>query len=806
MRFRAPVTIMTAVITLAASSSKIAAAAPPTSFEVWVSPDSGNDSAAGTTPASPLRHLRAARNRVRALRAGNQQLPAVIWLLPGTYRLNETLNLTGVDSYTAWRRAPLHGDSGGGSQHWLASLPVISGGRELAWAEAAPSGSPKQSRSDSSSSQPCKLVRAAGIPPLAGAAGAGGVYPELYIEGRGRAAVVRQPANAVFDPHAFFDWQPATPATAGAFMYNVSEVDTAGWGPDATAFVATAPWAFNPARIAAAAGGRVSLHGPLGPKPLTASSAGQGRRRWCALNTQGADLRAGEFRYSSARQEITFNYCPDASQPPLPAASVALPGLATLVSVQEGAVGISFEQLRFSHSAVGANPSPYSYDAPQSGAVEVANASQIRFTSVAFVSTGANGLQVRHGVQRVLVSGCVFLDIGGRGFTTTLEHTNDVQDAADVLVSDNVFQGCGKVFMQQPFCIFLTGRRNITVIHNDISDVAYSAIRVWAWNVQGARLDEFNSGTAAVFNVSFNHISKAGTGLLSDFGAVFVTSRPGHPDCVSTWGQGKCAVAALIHGNVIHQVRHFDHSGIGLYTDESSSLANLTGNLVFDCGSWGLHLHCGTRHTVRNNIFAGNAAQPPDGRVETYAERGHYAAEPFCNFRSHPTSSQGAALHRNIFDQRDAPLAGLGRRVSIFNNLSAAAPRPSVYGNVSNTVVGMRFSSNVYSFAEHVVAQFPGGRALEEWQNETGEDPGSVAGSPGFAHNLLPALARRDFRVDPSRSAALRAVGFQPLDLASVGPRRPALQLATCANDGGDAGVWWRGCVMHHSKPRQGGV
>ena len=168
-----------------------------------------------------------------------------------------------------------------------------------------------------------------------------------------------------------------------------------------------------------------------------------------------------------------------------------------------------------------------------------------------------------------------------------------------------MFCGAGKVFLQQPFCVFLSGYRNISAIHNDISDVAYTAIRVWAWNVHGKRLDDFNTGTAAVFNVSFNHIHAAGTGLLSDFGAIFVTSRPGTPDCIASWGSHKCAVAALVHGNVIHNVRHFDHSGIGLYTDESSSHANLTNNLVFDCGSWGLHLHCGTDHVVLNNIFAG---------------------------------------------------------------------------------------------------------------------------------------------------------------------------------------------------------
>ena len=83
-------------------------------------------------------------------------------------------------------------------------------------------------------------------------------------------------------------------------------------------------------------------------------------------------------------------------------------------------------------------------------------------------------------------------------------------------------------------------------------------------------------------------------------------------------------------GNVIHNVRHFDHGGAGIYTDESSGRTNITRNLVFDVGGWGLHLHCGMWHAVTHNVFAGNKAQPPIG---VYASKQQdYAVEPFCNF------------------------------------------------------------------------------------------------------------------------------------------------------------------------------
>jgi hypothetical protein len=167
-----------------------------------------------------------------------------------------------------------------------------------------------------------------------------------------------------------------------------------------------------------------------------------------------------------------------------------------------------------------------------------------------------------------------------------------------------------------------------------------------------------------------------------------------------------------------------------MYTDESSSGTNLTHNLVFDVGGWGLHLHCGQQHSVVNNIFAGNAAQlPTPGARAHYAD---YGLEPFCNFEFHNTSVQGAQLERNIFDQRVTSAAGVGRAVSVFNNQSSSLP--SIYGNISNTLINMSFAKNIFScvdsnHSQHVSAKaggggnkggcwsdFPGAQSFEEWQ------------------------------------------------------------------------------------------
>jgi len=352
--------------------------------------------------------------------------------------------------------------------------------------------------------------------------------------------------------------------------------------------------------------------------------------------------------------------------------------------------------------------------------------------------------------------------------------------------------------MQQPYCIFVSGARNITVRHNDITNVPYSGIRVWGhFNSSSANTAAFDSGAAAVFNISGNHVHEIGMSLLSDFGGIFVTTRPAHGsnDCVAGYGDNSCNVLALVAGNSVHSVRHHDHGGAGIYTDESSGRTNVTDNLVFNCSGWGLHLHCGWKHVVVNNLFAGNTAVAP-APFAAY-EKSDYAAEPWCNFHSHNTSSQGFSLWRNIFDQAVAPQVGVGRPVPIFNNAPSTAP--STYGNISNVLVNTTLDMNLYTCADgdSCGCNFPRNRSLAAWQAWGGKDAHSVGGLPGYLPDLREALAiRRDFRVDPGRSAAVSHIGFKPLPLQQVGPRPDVQRLVACHNNGGDAGVWWRGCAV----------
>jgi hypothetical protein len=252
--------------------------------------------------------------------------------------------------------------------------------------------------------------------------------------------------------------------------------------------------------------------------------------------------------------------------------------------------------------------------------------------------------------------------------------------------------------------------------------------------------------------------------------------------------------------------------------------------LVFNASGWGVHIHCGAWHVVTNNVFAGNAAVLPPASFPQYTFQ-DYAAEPFCNFQFHPHAPQRVQVTRNIFDQSVAPSVGIGRTVSILNNNTV---QHQGYGNTSNAIRNATLDYNLYSCWDAVTyvangvgsgggggggggdgrgtidaarngcrSDFPGdtvaGRTFAGWKAAAHQDEHSVVGSPGFGDDAATTLAlRRDFRVDPARSEAVRAIGFEPLDARAdaVGPRSSLLSLAHCHNFGGDVGVWWQGCSL----------
>lgn len=181
----------------------------------------------------------------------------------------------------------------------------------------------------------------------------------------------------------------------------------------------------------------------------------------------------------------------------------------------------------------------------------------------------------------------------------------------------------------------------------------------------------------------------------------------------------------VIRNNLIHDVRSFRYGGWGIYPDEGSSGILIENNVVYGCKSAGFHQHYGRENTIRNNIFAfGEQYQLRRTRAEN---------------------------HLSFTFERNIVLFDDGRLLD---------------GDWTGN--GIRMDNNLYWDERRATPAFSGW-SWRPWR-ERGLDTHSKIADPMFRN-----AASFDFHLLP-RSPAL-AMGFQPIDTSTVGPRvRPGLE------------------------------
>jgi hypothetical protein len=172
--------------------------------------------------------------------------------------------------------------------------------------------------------------------------------------------------------------------------------------------------------------------------------------------------------------------------------------------------------------------------------------------------------------------------------------------------------------------------------------------------------------------------------------------------------------------NHIHDVTSHAYGGWGLYTDEGSSGILLENNVVYRTKTGGFHQHYGQENVVQNNVFA----LAKEGQLQRTRIEEHLSF----------------TFQRNIVYWTAGPLL------------------------TSNWKDGhFQMDYNLYYLASGEPFDFAG-LSFEEWQ-KTGQDVHSVIADPLFVDP-----EHGDFTLRPDSPAL--ALGFQPIDLSQVGPRR----------------------------------
>ena len=300
---------------------------------------------------------------------------------------------------------------------------------------------------------------------------------------------------------------------------------------------------------------------------------------------------------------------------------------------------------------------------------------------------------------------------------------------AHLHIADNVIEGTGHIFPAA--CgVTLVHASRCEIVHNHIHDLSYSGISVgWVWG--------YSENPSYGHLIEKNRIHDVGVrGELSDMGAIYLLGyQPG----------------TLVRGNYVHDVNRAAYGGWGLYPDEGSSGITFEGNVVARCATGCLHQHYGRQNTYRNNIFAHGEEYliclAPDDRGLIY-----------------DFPPPGTVFECNILLSRDAPVFQ-DRRCYFQTEQNFVCDLNLYWDEVrkSDTVVLLEQKPPVPTDLPSIHEE---DRSYDlEAFHRSDRDGHSVASDPKLADS-----GKGDFRL--AEDSPVHALGFRPIDLSDVGPRR----------------------------------
>jgi len=353
-------------------------------------------------------------------------------------------------------------------------------------------------------------------------------------------------------------------------------------------------------------------------------------------------------------------------------------------------------------------------------AVSMQGARRCRFERCEFSNLGTWAIEAGRGcVENVFVRNEIArVAAGGFRLNGGTERDHPFERNGHNVITDNRLHDYGQVYPSAVGILLMHTEGN-TVAHNEISHGYYTGISVgWQWGYQRS----VRQGNV----IEFNHIHHIGKGLLSDMGGIYTLGvSPG----------------TVLRNNLIHDVDANHYGGWGIYHDEGSTHLLVENNVVHHTKFAPFNIHFAKEVTVRNNIFAlGKLEQVSRTRHEphksvffenniVYWRTGEFFSkdwkdEPY-TFYFHPKNQSGTATATSTFDCNW-----------------------NLYYNPNLPLDKLKVAGGTWA----------------DWQKR-GKDTRSVYADPLFVDP-----EKGDFTLKPESPAW--ALGFRPIDLTLVGPRR----------------------------------
>jgi hypothetical protein len=286
------------------------------------------------------------------------------------------------------------------------------------------------------------------------------------------------------------------------------------------------------------------------------------------------------------------------------------------------------------------------------------------------------------------------------------------------IISDNEIGNYGTIF-PSAVAVLLMHSRNNEVVHNHIHHGYYTGVSVgWEWGYQRS-ISRDNI-------IAYNYIHHIGQGLLSDMGAVYTLGvSPG----------------TVIRNNLIHDVDSHNYGGWGIYNDEGSTHILVENNIVYNTKFAGYNIHYAKELTVRNNIFAlGRLQQINRTRVEPH---------------------QSVYFENNIIYWKEGKL---------FDGNWEDKPydfyfNPNEKTGVKKVQSTFEADYNIY----YNPAALPDSIVFNKWKWKEWQQKGKDIHS-SFVNPLF--IDADHFNFELQKNSPAFKMGFQPIDMQTVGPRK----------------------------------
>jgi hypothetical protein len=478
-----------------------------------------------------------------------------------------------------------------------------------------------------------------------------------------------------------------------------------------------------------------------------------GGNRWALQNLPDDEILApGQFYIHSG--QIVYKALPGEDPTNPSSVQFIAENLPVIISLN-GASNYNFVNLTVSHSAAMLEScfgdgcaSQSNSDAGYAGII-INACSSITFDSVELTLMGSYAIWFNSGTSNSGITKSWIHNLGSGGVRIgngTDTFNPNAAPAMFITVADCIIEDGGHVV---PAGTGVLGQEasHMLITHNHINNFAYTGVAIgWTWG--------YASDSDANNEVSFNQINNIFRGELSDGACVYNLGRsPG----------------TLIDHNICFDVNSYNYGGWGYYTDEGSSNVTISNNLVYDTKSAGMHQHYGTDNLFVNNIFAfGSSLACPGedpGVCDMSALRSSQHGGGCSNSGSGEGCNSSFTFERNIVF---LGAANITASPWVVNNTHVV--KTTNNNGILNGVTNMTWNSNLYWHANlpspstSLVFSAAPGMSFPSWQ-ALGKDAGSIIADPLFAD-----ASQYNFTLLPN--SPVLALGFEPIDFSTVGPRR----------------------------------